>query len=201
MIIALLVAGSYLLGSIPFGILVARWLAGVDVREHGSGNIGATNVFRVAGRPAGIACLGLDVLKGLAPPLAASALGLAAGWQVAAGLAAIIGHGASPFLGFRGGKGVATSLGVLIGVSWKVAAGAFLLWGVVLAASGYVSVGSMAAAVALAPLSWLFYPGDWFRLGLGLGAGAYALAKHRANVARLRAGTESSIRRKPPPAG
>src|SRR5436190_13526765 len=117
---ALLIIGSYLFGAIPFGLLIAKAIAGIDIREVGSKNIGATNVYRVVGKPAGAVVLILDVLKGLLPPVAAWRLGMSDAWQVVAGLSAIMGHNFSPFLGFRGGKGVATSLGVLFGVSWKV---------------------------------------------------------------------------------
>jgi glycerol-3-phosphate acyltransferase PlsY len=170
---------------------VAKLWKGIDVREHGSGNIGATNVFRVVGPVAGSLVFVLDVLKGLWPPLAAQALGLGPGWQVTAGMIAILGHNFSPFLGFKGGKGIATSLGVLFGVSWKVGVTAFALWIVVVLASGYVSLGSILAAASLAPLMLLFYPGQWPLFGFGLVAGLFAIYKHRANIDRLRKGTEN----------
>src|SRR5438067_13388095 len=100
MLNVLLIVASYIFGSLPFGLLIALWWKGIDVREHGSRNIGATNVYRVVGKPAGIVVFTLDVLKGLLPPLTAARLGLDSGWQVAAGLAAICGHNFSPFIGF-----------------------------------------------------------------------------------------------------
>jgi glycerol-3-phosphate acyltransferase PlsY len=196
---ALLLAGSYLLGSVPFGLLVARSWAGVDVREHGSGNIGATNVFRVAGRKAGAAAMALDVGKGLVPPLAGAALGLPVAWQVAAGLAAIVGHSLSPFLRFRGGKGIATSLGVMMGVMWKVGASAAVLWGIVIGTTGYVSLGSVVAAASLTPLCLAFYPGDGARLAFAVIAGVLAIVRHRSNLARLRDGAENCFHKSPPP--
>lgn len=194
-----LLVGSYVLGSIPFGLLVARALAGIDIREHGSGNIGATNVFRVAGPKAGAVAMALDVAKGLAPPLVGAHLGLAEPWQVAAGLAAIFGHSLSPFLRFRGGKGIATSLGVMVGVMWKVGAAASLLWLAVIGATGIVSLGSVTAAASLTPLCVAFYPGDGARLTFAVVAGVLAIVRHRSNLVRLWAGAENCFRKKPPP--
>lgn len=192
----LLIVASYVFGSLPFGLLIAKWWAGIDIREHGSGNIGATNVYRVAGKPAGIVVFVLDVLKGFLPPFVAIRLGLTAWWQVGAGLAAIVGHNASPFLRFKGGKGISTSLGVLIGISWKVGLGAWALWTALFGATGYVSVGSIAAAVSLAPFTLLLYPGDIPRLVFASVAGVYSIFKHRANIRRLMDGTESNFRRR-----
>lgn len=190
---------AYLVGSLPFGLYIARWWKGIDVREHGSGNIGATNVYRVVGAPAGVLVFVLDVGKGFMPAVAASWLGLGAVWQVAAGMAAIIGHNFSPFLRFKGGKGVATSLGVLLGVAWPVGITAWALWAVVVAASRYVSLGSIIAAASLAPLSAVFYPLDSVdnraRFVFCLAAGLFSIAKHRSNIVRLVRGTENRIGR------
>lgn len=191
-----LLALAYAFGAIPFGLLIAKWWVGIDVREHGSGNIGATNVIRVVGKPAGFLVFALDLLKGLWSPLVAQHLGYDTYWQVCAGMAAVLGHSFSPFLGFRGGKGIATSLGVLFGVAWKVGVTAFLLWAAVLGVSGYVSLGSIVAAAALAPLMLVFYPGDTARLVFGLVVGWFAIFKHRANIVRLRNGTENSFKKK-----
>jgi glycerol-3-phosphate acyltransferase PlsY len=198
MLQALLLVSSYLLGSLPFGLLIARWWAGIDVREHGSGNIGATNVYRVVSKPAGVVVFILDVLKGYLPPVAASALHLSPWWIVAAGLAAIFGHQFSPFLGFKGGKGVSTSLGVFFGVAWKAGLTAWAVWGIVLAVSGYVSLGSIVAAAILPALTWFFYPHDLARFGFALVAAVVSIYKHRANIQRLRKGTELGFRNRPP---
>ncbi len=187
----MLVLGAYVVGALPIGLLVAKLWKGIDVREHGSGNIGATNVFRVIGPVAGSIVFLLDVLKGFWPPLAAHGMGLGAEWQVGAGMAAILGHNFSPFLGFKGGKGIATSLGVLFGVAWKVGITAFGLWTVVVLAGRYVSLGSILAAASLAPLMLLYYPGQRSLFAFGLVAGVFAIYKHRANVERLCKGTEN----------
>jgi glycerol-3-phosphate acyltransferase PlsY len=192
----LMLLGSYIVGAVPFGLLVAKWWAGIDVREHGSRNIGATNVYRVVGKPAGILVFTLDVGKGLWPPLAAHALGLRTEWQLGAGFAAILGHNFSPFLGFRGGKGIATSLGVLLGVVWQVGAAAFALWAVLVGLTGYVSVGSIAAAASLPPFTLLFYPHDTPRLIFAFVAGVFAIFKHLSNIKRLLDGTESNFKKK-----
>src|SRR5437016_4939633 len=158
MIPIIVLVASYMLGSLPFGLYIAKWWKGIDVREHGSGNIGATNVYRVVGRPAGAVVFVLDVGKGFVPPFVAQRLGLNAWWAVGAGLAAMMGHSFSPFLGFKGGKGVATSLGVLMGVAPKVGIASFVMWTALVLGTGYVSIASIAAAVSLTPLTLFFYP-------------------------------------------
>jgi glycerol-3-phosphate acyltransferase PlsY len=193
----LLVLAAYFVGALPIGLLVAKWWKGIDIRDHGSGNIGATNVFRVCGKTAGSVVFVLDVLKGLWPPLAAQAMGLSPAWQVGAGLAGILGHSLSPFLGFKGGKGIATSLGVLFGVAWQVGLSAWALWAAAVLITRYVSVASILAAVSLTPFMLLFYPSDIARLTLAVVAGAFAIYRHRANIERLRNGTENRFGRKP----
>ncbi len=189
------IAGAYVLGGIPFGLLVARWIAGIDVRQHGSGNIGATNVYRVVGWRAGIIVWLLDVGKGWVPVTVAHSAALKPEWQIAAGLAAVIGHSFSPFLGFRGGKGAATSLGVMLGVMWPVGAIAFLLWAVTIALSGFVSLGTIVGALSLTPSTLVLYPGDRARLVFAVGAAMLTIARHRSNIRRLLNGTESRFRR------
>lgn len=195
----LLLLGSYLLGSLPCGLWIARAWAGIDIRERGSGNIGATNIYREVGRVAGVLVFLLDMLKGLIPPLAAAGLGLDSRWQVAAGMAGMVGHSASPFLGFKGGKGISTALGVLFGVQWKVALAAWALWGVAVWITGMVSVGSLLAAVSLVPFALLFYPGDTPKWAFGLCAATLSIYKHRANIRRILNGTEHSFRRRANP--
>ena len=206
---------AYLAGSIPFGVLIAR-SRGIDIRAHGSGNIGATNVLRIVGKPWGILCLVLDVLKGLLPSLAAGVLltglsGKAAptlaqqlSWVLVA-LAAICGHVFSVWLKFRGGKGVATGFGVVVGIwpFFTVAGLAGLgVWIVVTRVSRYVSVGSMMAALSLGPL---FVAWNWMMLGwtavidlwpleaMALVMALLIVVRHRSNIAKLLAGTEGRI--------
>ena len=192
--IGALLLGSYLLGSLPFGLWIAKRVKGVDIRTVGSGNIGATNVGRICGPKAGAAAISLDVLKGLVPPLAGASLRLDSRWQVAAAMLAIIGHNYSIWLGFKGGKGIATSLGAMVGTVIRVVppvGGLFLLELITLR---YVSLGSILGAVALPfAIVWL-YPGDSARLTFGIIACVMALYKHRANIGRLRAGTEPKVR-------
>jgi len=199
MLPAIVLTASYFLGSLPFGLLIAKWWKGIDVREHGSGNIGATNVYRVVGKPAGIVVFVLDVGKGVTPPLAAAHLHLSGWWQIGAGATAILGHSFSPFLGFKGGKGVATGLGVLFGIAPMVGLIGWAAWGVTVAITGYVSLGSIVAAIVLAPLSLLFYKGDTARLVFCICAGIFGIFRHRANIGRLLKGTESSFKKRRAP--
>ena len=189
----LLLIGAFLLGAVPFGFLAGKLLKGVDLREHGSGNIGATNTLRVLGTGPGLVVLALDVLKGYVPVAAAQALFRSEPWWVMGiGLAAILGHTFSPFLGFKGGKGVATSLGVLIGLSPLVAAGALAGFAAVVALTRYVSLGSIVAAALQAVLFFALPHPLPFRL-FGLLIAGFVIAKHRPNIARLRSGTESKF--------
>jgi len=197
--IALLLLGSYLFGSIPFGLWIALKWKGVDIRTVGSGNIGSTNVSRVCGPTAGVIVLLLDALKGLLPPLIGRYvlhLPSQSPWLIFAAALAIIGHNYSVFLGFKGGKGIATSAGALYGIAWQVGLGACSLFGLLFLAFRYVSLGSIAAALSLPPLMWIFYPGDYYRLGFAIVACVMAVYKHRANIQRLREGTEPKFGRK-----
>jgi len=192
---------AYLLGSIPFGYLIVKMGSGSDVRGAGSGNIGATNVTRVAGKGAGLATLLLDVGKGyLAVWLAMRWSHGNIRWMMAAGVAVVLGHTFSCWLRFRGGKGVATGLGVFLAVAWQAVLATLLVWLVVVAFWRYVSLGSVVAAAALPILVYLFYaPGHAPPLAVSFGSVAVAIIvifKHRENIARLIAGTESRLRRK-----
>lgn len=207
---------AYLIGSIPFGLLIAR-LRGVDIRQHGSGNIGATNVGRVLGKRLGITCFVLDVFKGLVPVLtygllagaaaqlkADSATGpgpaLAALAWLAIPAAAVLGHVFPVWLGFRGGKGVATSLGVLLGVFPYLTLPAvvcFVVWGLVMAFFGWVGLASVVAALVLPPLAAVFgwwlgaAPGALLVLSMVTGLlAALVIWRHRSNLQRIWAGTE-----------
>jgi glycerol-3-phosphate acyltransferase PlsY len=190
-----LVAASFLLGSIPFGVIVGR-LRGVDVRKEGSGNIGATNVARTVGKGLGVLVLLMDALKGALPllvprfwpeVLASSPLG--AYLPVALGVAAVLGHCFPPWLRFRGGKGVATALGVLLVTDPLATAIAFAVFALVYGVWRYVSLGSLVAALAFPLVLWL--------LGRGLPAVVLAVAvalivlsRHGDNLRRLRGGKE-----------
>jgi glycerol-3-phosphate acyltransferase PlsY len=191
-VLALWAAVGYLAGSVPFGLILTRALGLGDLRAIGSGNIGATNVLRTGSKGAAAATLLLDALKGAAAVLAARMSAAEDAAQLA-GLAALLGHCFPVWLGFRGGKGVATFLGVAFALAWPVGLAAVLTWGAVAAAFRYSSLAGMAAAAA-APL---------WALALGAGGAALLLAliallvlwRHRANIARLRAGTEPRIGR------
>lgn len=183
---------AYLLGSIPTGLLLAK-AAGVNIRETGSGNIGATNVYRTLGRKVGIMTLIGDCLKGLIPVLIAKQLGLPEVWIAATGLAAFLGHVYTVFLGFKGGKGVATALGVFLGVSplsVLIALGVFIL---VLVRWRYVSLASITAAAAM-PLVIAFLEPKKLLIAMSLAIAALVIYKHRENIQRLRSGTESKFK-------
>lgn len=186
-------AGSYLLGSLPFGLWVARRVKGIDIRTVGSGNIGSTNVGRICGPHAGATVFVMDVLKGLLPPLVALLLHLDVRWQIAAGLLAIIGHNYSVWLGFKGGKGIAASLGMLIGTMPLVVLPAAAVFTVALLAWRFVSLSSIIAALTVPPMIYFLYPGDRYRLVFCIFAALMAIYKHRSNIGRLRAGTEPKI--------
>jgi glycerol-3-phosphate acyltransferase PlsY len=193
---------AYLLGALPFGFLIAR-AKGVDIRTVGSGNIGATNVFRCVSKPLGIVTFALDVGKGyagctLVPWLAAYYLGGATGdmpFRVCCGFLAVVGHNWPVYLGFKGGKGVATSAGLLLGLAPAACGVALLVWIVTMLISRYVSLSSIMAAVALGVAAWPYSPTDtgwWFPVVLDALA-ALAIWRHRSNIRRLLNGTESRI--------
>lgn len=188
----LLLAGAYLLGSIPTGLLLAK-AAGVDIRATGSGNIGATNVYRTLGRSVGIATLLGDCLKGLLPVLAAKYLGMPVLWVALAGLAAFLGHVYTVFLGFKGGKGVATALGVFLGISPLSVLIALVIFIAVVAASRYISLGSITAAAAMPPVVALL-DGRPPLVAVTVVIALLVIWKHRENIQRLRAGTENRFK-------
>jgi glycerol-3-phosphate acyltransferase PlsY len=187
---AALVVASFFVGAIPFGIVVSRLFYGRDLRGAGSGNIGAANALRTLGKGGAIAVLVLDGLKGALPVLAGRALGEPGVGAVAA-FAAIAGHCFSPFLGFRGGKGVATNFGAICALAWPAGGGFALVWLVVVLATGYASLASMLASAAVIPA--LFVIAGPTAGVYGTAAAALIVAMHRANIARLRAGTENVL--------
>ena len=187
---------AYLLGSVPFGLLFARTV-GVDVRQSGSGNIGATNVGRLLGRKLGVLTLVADVGKGALPPLAAGWLFRDLAnlelWLVLSGTAAFLGHLFPIYLRFKGGKGVATALGVFLVLSpWAVAVAVLVFGGSVLI-SGYVSVGSLMAA-GLMPVTVWFLGGSPLRVGLAMFVALLIWLCHMDNIDRLLKGDEKSFR-------
>lgn len=190
-----LVLAGYVLGSIPFGYLLVRITGGGDIRAMGSGNIGATNVARTAGWSVGVATLILDAAKGFfAVWLAGHFSGGNIRFMMFAGLAAILGHVFPVWLGFAGGKGVATALGVFLAVCWPAAAAAVALFLLVVIFWRYVSLASVSAAAALPVLFYLLYaPGHappTLVSASALFAAAIVIVKHRDNIERLMAGTE-----------
>ena len=193
----LIVVGAYLLGSIPFGYLLPRVLRGDDIRRHGSGNVGATNVWRVYGRWLGLPVAVLDVLKGLVP--AALGLWLGGDWVgVLAGAAAMLGHARPVYLGFsKGGKMVATAGGVALALAPFAALGCAVVWLAVFALTRYASLASMLAAVAL-PVLCLALGSSWPVVAFTALAALGVLALHRQNVRRLLTGTEPRFARGAP---
>jgi glycerol-3-phosphate acyltransferase PlsY len=199
----LVLLAGYLLGSIPFGWLAGHWLAGVDLRQEGSGSTGATNVLRVLGKGPALVVFLLDVLKGTAAVLLAKAvlqpLGFSAvsDWGVvAAGLAALAGHIWPLWLGWKGGKAVATGLGMLLGLAWPVGLACFGIFLTTLTLSRIVSLSSVVAALSL-PLLMLGSFGDSglrpAYLSLALLTTALVLWRHRSNLQRLMDGTEPRL--------
>jgi glycerol-3-phosphate acyltransferase PlsY len=202
---------AYLFGSTPTGYLAGKLLRGIDIREHGSRSIGATNVLRTLGKWPALVVLLVDVLKGVGavvfarwfypwlyalptvtPPTALD-LQTWVPWAVClAGLAALLGHGRSIWLNFTGGKSAATGLGVLLAMSWPVGLGAATAFAVVLAISRIVSLGSMLAALTAVALICGFEQPLPYRL-LVIAGSIYVIARHRANIQRLMAGTEPHL--------
>jgi len=183
---------AFLCGSIPFGLLLVKLAGKGDVRAHGSGNIGATNVSRVGGKGLGIVTLLLDILKGFVPLFLARKLGLGPGALSLIALCAVLGHVFTPWLRFQGGKGVATALGVALAFQPSMVLPPFLLFLALVLAFRFVSLGSVASALAL-PLTLLWRGGP---LGVVLPWTALALlviVKHHENIRRLLKGTESPL--------
>ncbi len=191
MTIAFAVLASYLLGAIPTSFWVVRALKGIDLRTVGSGNLGATNLYRQLGFRWAVPVGLFDALKGAIPvaffgPWA----GLGLGGSVLLGVVAVLGHVFSVFVGFKGGKGVATGGGIVLGFAPWAFLATLIVWAVVVRTTGFVSLGSIIAAIVLPLLLWLLHPAArpavWFVAALS----ALVVWLHRANIARLRAGTE-----------
>jgi len=206
--VAGLALASYLIGSLPFGLWVGL-AKGVDIRTLGSKNIGATNVLRVLGPGAGLLVMLLDTLKGIAGILIARqfqfepsgiytvifSAPIRMPFLVIIGLCAVLGHTFSPFLKFKGGKGIATSLGILLALSWQVGLIGLGIWILLVAVTRYVSLASLLAALSLPISSYLLLKGDdrtWM-LGLTIALLILVTLKHRANIGRLLSGTEAKF--------
>jgi acyl phosphate:glycerol-3-phosphate acyltransferase len=207
---AALILAAYLLGSLPTGYLLGRSLKGIDIREHGSGSTGATNVLRVVGKGAGATVLAVDMLKGAAaialvqtayqsnsPLLAWAPSGVApAQWfawiAVLAGLTVVLGHSKSIWLKFSGGKSVATGLGLLLALNWQVGLLALGIFCVVLALSRIVSLSSIVSVSSVTILMVILHQPLAYVL-LGLVGGSYVVIRHRSNIQRLWAGTEPQL--------
>jgi len=212
----LIALAAYLLGSIPFGFLVAK-AKGVDIRSVGSGNIGATNAMRVLGKPAGVFVLLMDALKGyaacalLAPhifdQLAPHYSGLFLYFRdepvelqtrffIVAGIFAVLGHNYTCWLKFKGGKGIATTAGVYLALAPWALLVALVVFILAIFVTKYVSVGSIAAAIALTVTVWVMTPHNLFLGIVTTALGALAIYKHKSNIQRLLAGTENRLGQK-----
>ncbi len=189
----------YLVGSIPTGYLMGR-SRGLDIRQHGSGNIGATNVGRVMGRNWGFVAFACDFLKGFLLLFLLRTLEFPGdkSWTtslllVLCGMAVVLGHNYTPWLGFKGGKGIATTAGVLGALlPWALLI-VFSLWGIVVLITRWVSLGSVLAAIMLPIATAFFYPGQWIYFALAFLAGTLAVLRHRSNIGRLLNGTEPKL--------
>ena len=185
-----LLIGSYILGAVPFGLIIVRLWRGIDIRSYGSGNIGATNVLRTVGPAPAAVVFAADIAKGLTPIVVGKQLFPGADWLVVvSGMLAILGHSVSIFLRLRGGKGVATGLGVLVGLDWRVACVGFGLWVVVVGLCRYVSMGSMIASACVPVLMWVLAVPPAYQ-AFAIAAGVFVIAKHHSNIARLIQGKE-----------
>jgi len=190
--IALAVAAAFLIGSIPFGVVIGRGIFGVDLRTQGSGNIGAANAFRSLPKWAAALVLVGDALKGYLPTFLALHGGAGPWASVSIGLAAILGHNYSIFLRGRGGKGVATGLGVLIALSWQAGLACIAVWILVVLVSGYASLGSILLNLAQPLALWLATREPAYA-SFGMAAFLLVLWRHRENVDRLLRGREHSL--------
>jgi len=189
---ALAIIAGYLIGSIPFALILARRWGASDLRRVGSGNLGAANVMRASGVTAGVIVAALDMAKGAASVWLAERLGSGPGLSAAAGLAAIVGHIYPVWLRFRGGKGVATACGVFAVLTPLALPPALAIFAAVVWLTKYISLGSVLASLALPPLAYaLGSPAP--AITAALAAATIIVFRHRSNVARLRTGTERRL--------
>jgi glycerol-3-phosphate acyltransferase PlsY len=184
--------GSFLLGSIPFGVVISRLFFRTDIRKSGSGNIGAMNALRTIGKGGAIAVLILDAAKGVVPALAVMLALHDTHLAAIVAACAVLGHCFSPWLRFHGGKGVATSFGAIFALSWPAGVAAICGWLVGALATTYSSVGSMLAHV-VAPIALWYFTRDPWLTGYGVFAAIVVFYTHRENIERVRTGRESGI--------
>jgi glycerol-3-phosphate acyltransferase PlsY len=185
---------AYLIGAIPTSYLVGKWFRGIDLREHGSRNLGATNLYRTLGWKFAIPVGAFDVLKGAVPVLAFGPRSPEIPYfPLWCGVVAVLGHVFSVFVGFKGGKGVATAAGMVISLAPLAFPVVLAVWAVVVWLTGYVSLGSIIAAVSFPPADWLLHPArrSTVTLVFDIGLALFIIWKHRQNIQRLLAGTEN----------
>lgn len=199
MTIALLLLAAYLLGAFPSSYVIAKATRGIDLRQHGSGNLGATNAFRVLGWKAATPVFILDILKGWLPTFVFPRIDNHPAWEwaLAYGAAAIIGHVFSVYVRFKGGKGVATGTGVFLALAPTAVLVAMIVWGVLLYFTGIVSLASIISAATL-PLAVLVLGQPLAVLLLAVAVATFIIYAHRANIRRLMRGEEPSFRKKAP---
>lgn len=188
---------TYLIGAIPTSYVIARLAGGIDLREHGSKNLGATNLYRVMGWKYALPAGAIDVAKGVIPVLVIAPWAGSAPWTpIVIGTTAVLGHVYSVFVGFRGGKGVATAAGAVGAIApWALAA-ALGVWLLVVWITGYVSLGSILAAALFPFAAWLLYSGDPYPPVAGGVLALFIVFTHRSNIKRLIQGKESRFRHK-----
>jgi len=194
-VIVIVLAAAYLIGSLPFGYIMSKMLLKTDIRNHGSGNIGATNVLRVAGWCYALPVFILDALKGFVAVLLARAVSDLPVVYLAAGLLAMLGHSFPLYLKFKGGKAAATGIGVLAALSGWVLLVLVVSAGIIVGITRYVSLGSIIGSI-LVPLTFLLLGYDWPYILFGVGVAALVVLRHKDNIKRLLAGTESKLGQK-----
>lgn len=183
---------AYVIGSIPSGLIIGKGLFKTDVRQFGSKNIGATNTYRVLGLKAALPVFVCDALKGAVGVLLLASYGPS--YAILGGILAMVGHNWSLFLAFKGGRGVATGLGVLIALSPMVAIIAFVIWGLIVYPTKLVSLGSIIAAAAVPFLMYFTNESLWY-VGFGALAALFVIVRHRENIIRLLSGKELKVER------
>jgi len=202
LVLAGALVASYVIGSFPTSYVVCRVVRGIDLREHGSRNLGATNLYRVLGWRYAVPVGLIDMAKGFVPTaFIGPAVSDNVFWALLCGVAAVLGHMFSPFVRFKGGKGVATGAGIFVALAPLAVLAAFALWAVLVYLTGYVSLGSIVGAASLPFLTMWLYPGRPVVLGMQAVLAALIIWMHRANVGRLLNGTENRFGRKARPEG